>query len=102
MLSRNCLKELSEKLPDVLKMLCDRNYLQNSELTFALEYLGRTEDVKYEPYLRELCLDASRSAMVREGAYYGLSNYDVELMDVIKSFSESDSSGLKDIAKCYE
>jgi hypothetical protein len=95
------MKELSEKLPRILKYMCEHHYLKNYELTFALEYLGQTEDIEFEPYLRSVCLDETKSPVVREGAFYGLVNYSVSFSDVLDSFRKSSSPGLKSICKDY-
>lgn len=96
------MKELADKKPYVLKLMCEQHYLSNAELTFALEYLGQTEIVEFEPYLRNVCLDEGKSAVVREGAFCGLLAYDPEnIKDVVESFARSSSPGLKYIAKDY-
>jgi len=105
MISRNCLSELADNLPNVLKYICEGNYLKPSELTFALEYLGGTEIKEFGPYLESVCLDTSMSPMVREGAYYGLysvygdDNSDYDFSKVLDSFKNSTSPGLQAIAK---
>lgn len=83
---------LAARFPRDLSKLIEQNRIETSDLTFAAEALGRSNMgwlVRHalKPLLRHA------SAVVREGAIYGLQKHiDVEIRAALETVSKSDAS----------
>lgn len=88
--------------PDELANLVSSNKLRPSQLTFAAEWLGRSTSPRAHSILESLALDEAQSALVREGAYYGLLHLNVNVDKIVRSFALSNSPGLRSLSRDYK